>query len=317
MRRKNYGGSTSNAIPIRVQDTSSTTGGGLSGLVYNTSGLVAEYRREGSSSWTSISLVAGTLGTYVGGGFVADGALAGAYEFCPPDAAIASGKRWVVIRLYGVTNMFPVLLEIELDKVNYQSNDFGLSLAKTTNITGFNDIAETSIVSSGAITTSGGAVSTVTTVSGGNVNAATIAGVTPLFTGQMIQSDVQLVQGNTFSTYTGVVPADVQKVSGSTAAATALSAQSLGSTLAAVSSDASPTTTRFTANTTGSPALKATTGWYSTPNSLIVFYTGTLQGKTTYCTNYTASGGVGTFTLGAALPSAPSAADQFFIISTR
>jgi hypothetical protein len=37
-----------------------------------------------------------------------------------------------------------------------------LTLAKTTNITGFNDIAATDIVSSGAITTSGGAVSTVT-----------------------------------------------------------------------------------------------------------------------------------------------------------
>ncbi len=37
------------------------------------------------------------------------------------------------------------------------------ALAKTTNITGFNDIAATAIVSSGAITTSGGAVSTVTT----------------------------------------------------------------------------------------------------------------------------------------------------------
>lgn len=39
-----------------------------------------------------------------------------------------------------------------------------LTLAKTTNITGFNDIAATAIVSSGAINTSGGAVSTVTNV---------------------------------------------------------------------------------------------------------------------------------------------------------
>lgn len=37
-----------------------------------------------------------------------------------------------------------------------------LVLAKTTNITGFNDIAATAVVSAGAITTSGGAVSTVT-----------------------------------------------------------------------------------------------------------------------------------------------------------
>jgi len=46
-----------------------------------------------------------------------------------------------------------------------------LALAKTTNITGLNDIAATSIVSSGAITTSGGAVSTVTTLT----NTVTLA----------------------------------------------------------------------------------------------------------------------------------------------
>jgi hypothetical protein len=54
--------------------------------------------------------------------------------------------------------------------VNPRSASYGLSLAKTTNITGFNDIASTSIVSAGAITTSAGAVSTVTGVS----NAVTV-----------------------------------------------------------------------------------------------------------------------------------------------
>lgn len=49
-----------------------------------------------------------------------------------------------------------------------------LSLAKTTNITGFNDIAATAVVSGGAITTSGGAVSTVTTVTN-QLTAAQIA----------------------------------------------------------------------------------------------------------------------------------------------
>ncbi len=57
----------------------------------------------------------------------------------------------------------------EVVAVDPQAASFGLSLAKTTNITGFNDIAATDIVSAGAITTSGGAVSTVTTV--GTVNA--------------------------------------------------------------------------------------------------------------------------------------------------
>lgn len=57
----------------------------------------------------------------------------------------------------------------EVVAVDPQAASFGLSLAKTTNITGFNDVAATDIVSAGAITTSGGAVSTVTTV--GTVNA--------------------------------------------------------------------------------------------------------------------------------------------------
>ena len=54
--------------------------------------------------------------------------------------------------------MFPVVA------VNPQSAAYGLSLAKTTNITGFNDIAATTIVSGGAITTSSGKVSEVALV---------------------------------------------------------------------------------------------------------------------------------------------------------
>lgn len=50
-------------------------------------------------------------------------------------------------------------------------------LAKGTGVTGFNDIAATAIVSSGAITTSGGAVSTVTTVTNQLTAAAIATGV--------------------------------------------------------------------------------------------------------------------------------------------
>jgi hypothetical protein len=70
--------------------------------------------------------------------------------------------------------MFPVVA------VNPQSTAYGLSLAKTTNLTGFNDIAATAVVSSGAIATSGGAVSSVGSVTGsvgGNVTG-TVGSVT-------------------------------------------------------------------------------------------------------------------------------------------
>lgn len=60
------------------------------------------------------------------------------------------------------TGMVPVTINVITTACDPTSTAFGLSLAKTTNITGFNDIAATAIVTSGAITTSGGAVSTVT-----------------------------------------------------------------------------------------------------------------------------------------------------------
>ena len=121
MKRKLTAGLTSASLPIYVRDTSSATGAGLASLLFNTAGLVAEYRRQGSATWTAITLAAGTLGTWASGGIIADGALTGAYELNVPDAALASGARWVAIRLRGAANMLPVLIEIELDVVNYQS----------------------------------------------------------------------------------------------------------------------------------------------------------------------------------------------------
>lgn len=128
MKRKMKGGTTSVSLPIRIRDTSSSVGAGLGSLAYNTAGLTAEYRRKGQSSWTAITLASKTLGTYTSGGFVADGARAGYYEFDPPDAAVASGAAWVAIRLYGATNMEDTSIEIELDAVDYQDGTaFGLS----------------------------------------------------------------------------------------------------------------------------------------------------------------------------------------------
>lgn len=125
MKRKLTAGQASVSLPIFVQDTSSTTGGGLSGLTSGTSGLVAEYRRRGQSSWTAITLTSKTLGTWTSGGIVADGALAGAYELDLPDAVCASGARWVAVRLRGAANMLPCLIEIELDAVDYQVDALG------------------------------------------------------------------------------------------------------------------------------------------------------------------------------------------------
>jgi hypothetical protein len=159
-------GSTSQLVDIFIQNNSVTTGAGLASLAFGTSGLIAYYHRNTAAASVAISLATMTLGTWATGGFiVVDGTnMIGLYQLGIPNAALVSGADTVTIVLSGAANMAPVVLEIELTAVNNQSTAFGLSLAKTTNITGFNDIAATAIVSSGAITTSSGAVSTVTTV---------------------------------------------------------------------------------------------------------------------------------------------------------
>ena len=71
------------------------------------------------------------------------------------------------------TGAIPQTVNIVTTACDPTSTAFGLSIAKTTNITGFNDIAATAVVSAGAITTSGGAVSTVTTAT----NVTTVNGL--------------------------------------------------------------------------------------------------------------------------------------------
>lgn len=111
-------GTTSKRVGLFIQDSSVTTGAGLTGLVFNSASLTAYYWREdeGNANATAITLATATRGTFASGGFIAkDGTnMPGAYEFGIPDAALAIGAGWVIVMLKGATNMAPVLLEIEL-----------------------------------------------------------------------------------------------------------------------------------------------------------------------------------------------------------
>jgi hypothetical protein len=129
-KRKINAGSTSVRLPISVKDTTSGSGAGLTGLLYNTASLFAEWRREGDAAATAMTLVSGSLsGAFIPNGFIADGSR-GDYELSIPDAvcALAAGVTWAIVRLYGVTAMLDVKIEIELDRVNYQDGvRFGLT----------------------------------------------------------------------------------------------------------------------------------------------------------------------------------------------
>jgi hypothetical protein len=124
-------GSTSHVLLIFAQDSSSTTGAGLTGLAYNTAGLTCYYKRNTGTASVAVTLAdITTLGTFVSGGFKAvDGTnMPGLYEFHPPDAAFASGARSVAFMLKGATNLAPVLIEIELTATdNQDATRFGLA----------------------------------------------------------------------------------------------------------------------------------------------------------------------------------------------
>lgn len=109
-------GTTSKLIDIFVQDSSSTTGAGLTGLAYNTASLTAYYYREGAASATAITLATMTLGTWATGGFIVADAtnMPGVYQLGIPNAALATGANSVVGMLKGAANMAPVVFEIEL-----------------------------------------------------------------------------------------------------------------------------------------------------------------------------------------------------------
>lgn len=121
-------GITSKLVRVFIQDTTRTDGGGLTGLVYNSGSLSAYYSREGDGGSTAISLVSASAGTWSSGGFVAvDGTnLPGIYELGLPNACLSTGNS-VVVLLKGAANMAPVVLEIELDGIDYAAGQIQLS----------------------------------------------------------------------------------------------------------------------------------------------------------------------------------------------
>src|SRR5689334_18368346 len=117
-------GDTSNIFQIFIQDSSSSLGDGLTGVSAGASGIKAFYHRDTDTTATSISLVTMTIGTFTSGGFaVIDGTnMPGWYQFCPPNAALATGAANVGFMIKGVTNMAPLPLEVQLSPIYVTSN---------------------------------------------------------------------------------------------------------------------------------------------------------------------------------------------------
>lgn len=57
-----YAGLTSQSIDVFLADSTSSTGNGLSGLLFNSSGLKAYYRKGATGTVTAITLATQTVG---------------------------------------------------------------------------------------------------------------------------------------------------------------------------------------------------------------------------------------------------------------
>ena len=172
-----YAGLTSQTVRFFVQDTSSTSGAGLTGLTSSTSGLTAYYSKGGTGSATAITLASQTAtGAWTSGGFCAvDGTnMPGVYRLDIPNAALDSEVETIVM-LRGAASMAPVCLRVTgrvfaSDGVKWGGAAVtGMPMPTYTQPTGFLAATFPGTVSSFA----GGAVASVT----GSVGSVT-AGVT-------------------------------------------------------------------------------------------------------------------------------------------
>lgn len=171
-------GATSNIYLIRIQDSSSTTNAGFTGLGPGTGGLTWYYKRSDMAASTAVTpATITTLGTFVSGGIKeVDGTnMKGVYEVHPPNAAFTSGKD-CVMHLQGVTNMSPVTFEFSLKTFDLQT----ATQAVTSNIKKASPLAKFQFLmtdNTNHAPATGKSVTCLRSIDGGAYGAGTLANV--------------------------------------------------------------------------------------------------------------------------------------------
>lgn len=109
-------GNTSRSEYIFIQNSSSTTGAGLTGLTFTSAGLTAAHVvKRGTASSMAFASLASASAAWTTGGFIeVDAALMpGVYRYDVPNVVFATADKSVVM-LKGATNMAPVVLEYQI-----------------------------------------------------------------------------------------------------------------------------------------------------------------------------------------------------------
>lgn len=183
-------GKTSYLANIFIQDSSSSTGAGLTGLVFNSSSLVCYRSRsdDGNAGGTAITLATQTKGTWATGGFIEKDAtnMPGVYEIGITNASLATGSDYCVLMFKGATNMAPCVLEIQLTGIDVED-------AVRAGMTALPNVASGS---AGAIPTTGTGANQIS-VSSGQVILQSGTGTGQLsFTSGILKVDVDTIKTN-------------------------------------------------------------------------------------------------------------------------
>lgn len=138
MKIASYAGAASQVWQIVIQDATSLIADGLGGVLFNAAGLTCAFKRNKDNAWVEVTLADMTLGAYTSGGLKESDPTVtlgkGAYDFCPPNAALTYGADSVLFRLAGADSMVPLYIEAQLNLpvVTRDEIDCGLALAHST-----------------------------------------------------------------------------------------------------------------------------------------------------------------------------------------
>ena len=273
-------GSTDQTIDIFLQDSSSATGAGLTGLAFNSSGLTCYYRKGATGAATQLTLATQTVGgAHTDGGFVEiDSTNApGVYRLDLSDTMIAA-EGFVSVYLHGATNLLQTAL-----RINCQT--LAADVVKVSGDSTAADNLELDYDGTG-YNKSNSTIGTTTTNTDMVAAAPTAASVADAVWDEALS-------GHNLAGSTGKA---IRQVKEGTI------------TIEASIDDADATTTSFVTNLT-----ESTTSYYS--NKIMVFISGSLSGQARIITNY--NGTNKAITLEEALTSEPADGDQFLILATH
>ncbi len=99
-----------------------SSGAGITGIAYNTPGLLIQYRADNQSTWTTMTPVAGTLGVYVSGSFIGD--QNGRYQIDLPSSVYATtAAKEILVDVSGIPGQMPDVLSFTRQLVGVNPQD--------------------------------------------------------------------------------------------------------------------------------------------------------------------------------------------------